>query len=72
MTLSAGSFDSLDLRAFSFSLLNTFSTSIIASSTREPMAIVIPPRLIVLMVMPINFGRIALNGKQRPISIWYI
>ena len=36
--------------------LNTFSTSIMASSTNEPMAIAIPPKLIVLMVNPINLS----------------
>ena len=34
--------------------LNTFSTSTIESSTSEPMAMAIPPRLIVLMVSPIQ------------------
>ena len=36
--------------------LNTFSTSTMASSTSEPMAIAIPPILIVLIVNPINFN----------------
>ena len=39
---------------FSRSRLNTFSTSTIASSTSEPMAIAIPPKLIVLIVSPIH------------------
>ncbi len=34
--------------------LNTFSTSTIESSTSEPMAMAIPPRLIVLIVSPIQ------------------
>ena len=34
------------------SLVNTFSTSTIESSTREPMAMAIPPRLIVFTVRP--------------------
>ena len=38
---------------FSFKRLKTFSTSIIASSTNDPIAIVIPPRVIVLIVIPI-------------------
>ena len=37
---------------FSLSRLKTFSTSTIASSTREPIAIAIPPRLMVFMVRP--------------------
>ena len=40
--------------AFSRSRLNTFSTSMIASSTITPMAIAIPPRVMVLMVISKN------------------
>ena len=40
---------------FSRKRLNTFSTSTIASSTKEPIAMAIPPRLIVLMVSPKAF-----------------
>jgi len=39
-------------RRFSRSRLYTFSTSTMASSTSEPMAMAIPPRLIVLIVSP--------------------
>ena len=39
---------------FSRNRLNTFSTSTMASSTSEPIAMAIPPRLIVFMVSPIN------------------
>ena len=39
---------------FSRSRLNTFSTSTIASSTKEPIAIAIPPKLMVLIVNPMN------------------
>ncbi len=39
---------------FCRSLLYTFSTSIMASSTSEPIAIAIPPRLMVLIVIPRN------------------
>ena len=38
---------------FSRRCFHTFSTSTIASSTNEPIAIAIPPRLIVLMLKPI-------------------
>ena len=41
-------------RRFSRNRLYTFSTSTIASSTREPIAIAIPPRLIVFIVSPIK------------------
>ena len=41
--------------AFSFSRLNTFSTSIMASSTKSPIAIAIPPKLMVLIVNPNHF-----------------
>ena len=37
---------------FSRRRLYTFSTSTMASSTKEPMAIAMPPRLMVLMVNP--------------------
>ena len=37
---------------FSLKCFHTFSTSTMASSTSEPMAIAIPPRLIVLSVSP--------------------
>ena len=40
---------------FCRSRLYTFSTSIIASSTNEPMAMAMPPRLIVLMFKPSAF-----------------
>lgn len=43
---------SLGLRWFCRRRLYTFSTSIMASSTNEPMAIHIPPRVMVLMFMP--------------------
>ena len=39
---------------FSRNRLNTFSTSTMASSTSEPIAMAIPPKLIVFMVSPIN------------------
>ena len=39
---------------FSLNRLNTFSTSTMASSTSAPMAIAIPPKLMVFMVNPIN------------------
>ena len=38
---------------FSLSRLNTLSTSTMASSTSEPIAIAIPPMLIVLMLIPL-------------------
>ena len=41
---------------FSRSRLYTFSTSTMASSTSEPIAIAIPPRLMVLMVRPIKWS----------------
>ncbi|MPM76425.1 hypothetical protein SDC9_123423 [bioreactor metagenome] len=41
---------------FSRNLLKTFSTSTMASSTSEPIAIAIPPKLIVLMVSPISLS----------------
>jgi len=43
------------LSAFSLSRLKTFSTSIMASSTKSPMAMAIPPKLIVLIVKPSHF-----------------
>ena len=46
---------SLGFCLFSFRRLNTFSTSTIALSTNEPIAMAIPPRLIVLMVSPSTF-----------------
>lgn len=49
---------------FSFSRLYTFSTSMIASSTSAPIAIAIPPRLIVLIVRPNHFKvRIAIISE---------
>ena len=41
-------------RRFSRNRLYTFSTSTMASSTSEPMAMAIPPRLMVLMVSPMK------------------
>ena len=46
---------SLGFCLFSRKRLNTFSTSTIASSTKEPIAMAIPPKLIVLMVSPKAF-----------------
>lgn len=54
--LSVGSRWSLGRAKFSRSLLNTFSTSMIASSTSDPIAMAMPPRLIVLIVSPIHFN----------------
>ena len=51
-TFRTGRRSSGGLAWFSRSLLNTFSTSMMASSTSEPMAMAIPPRLIVLIVSP--------------------
>ena len=52
MTESADFCSSRGRARFSRRWRNTFSTSTIASSTSEPMAIAMPPRLIVLMVSP--------------------
>ena len=52
-------------RRFALRCLKTFSTSTIASSTREPMAIAIPPILIVLMVSPMNFNVKTDTNKDR-------
>ena len=41
---------------FSLRRLYTFSTSTMASSTSDPIAIAIPPRLIVLIVIPSRFN----------------
>ena len=46
---------SIGFLAFSFNRLNTFSTSIMASSTKSPIAIAIPPKLIVFIVNPNHF-----------------
>ena len=51
-TSSTGNRRSLGSRRFSRRCFHTFSTSTIASSTSEPMAIASPPRLIVLTLMP--------------------
>ena len=51
-TVTTSRRSSLGSRRFSRNRLNTFSTSTMASSTSEPMAMAIPPRLIVLMVCP--------------------
>ena len=52
---------------FCRNLLYTFSTSTIASSTSEPIAIAMPPRLIVLMVYPKKWSEITViiidNGR---------
>ena len=50
---------------FSRSRLYTFSTSMIASSTSEPMAMAIPPRLIVLMVSPIALSTSTAVSSER-------
>ena len=47
---------SLGRRALRRKRLKTFSTSTMASSTNDPMAMAIPPMLIVLMVSPIAFN----------------
>src|SRR5574344_1242814 len=41
---------------FSRKFLYTFSTSTIASSTKDPIAIASPPKLIVFIVRPMNFN----------------
>ena len=51
-TVSTGCCSAFGFRIFSRNRLKTFSTSMIASSTNAPMAIAIPPKLIVLMVYP--------------------
>ncbi len=48
--------------------LYTFSTSIIASSTSEPIAIAIPPRLIVLIFMPIEWSTTIAPSKESGIA----
>ena len=55
-TFSDGRRSTFGSRKFSLSRLKTFSTSMIASSTSDPMAMAIPPRLIVLMVKPISLS----------------
>ena len=52
-------------RRFSRNRLYTFSTSTIASSTREPIAIAIPPRLIVFIVSPIKWRVSIDTNKER-------
>ena len=47
--------NSFGFNLFCFNLLYTFSTSMMASSTNDPTAMAMPPKLIVLMVMPNNF-----------------
>ena len=51
-TVSEGFLSASGKWLFSRRRLKTFSTSIMASSTRTPMAIAMPPRLIVLIVYP--------------------
>ena len=55
ITVNLSFCSALGLSAFSLRRLKTFSTSIMASSTKSPMAMAIPPKLIVLMVKPSHF-----------------
>ena len=52
------------LRAFCRRRLNTFSTSTMASSTNEPMAIAIPPILMVFTVSPISFSTSSVTSNE--------
>ena len=52
-------------RRFSLRRLNTLSTSTIASSTSEPMAIAMPPMLIVLMLMPLMRSTMMVISRER-------
>ncbi len=49
--------------------MNTFSTSTIESSTSEPMAMAMPPRLIVLMVSPIHLMASSENTMESGIEM---
>ena len=49
---------------FSLKRLNTFSTSITASSTKAPIAMAIPPKLIVFMVYPNTFKMITVTNND--------
>jgi len=61
----SGMRSSLGFRRFSRSRLYTFSTSTMASSTNEPMAMARPPRLMVLMVSPKAWStRIAISMES--------
>ena len=53
------------LRRFSLSRLNTLSTSTIASSTSEPMAIAMPPMLMVLMLIPVTLSTMIVMSRER-------
>ena len=55
-TLTAGSRSPSGRARFCLSRLYTFSTSTMASSTSEPMAMAMPPRLMVLTVYPIRWS----------------
>ena len=55
-TFSMGSLSAAGSALFALICFQTFSTSTMASSTSEPMAMARPPRLMVLMVMPIQFS----------------
>lgn len=57
------------LRTFFLSCLKLFSTSIIASSTSDPIAMAIPPRLMVFMVYPRSFSVIRVTTSESGIAI---
>ncbi|MBA7579999.1 hypothetical protein ES708_21885 [subsurface metagenome] len=57
-----------DFCTFSLSLLYAFSTTIIASSTRDPIAIAIPPRLMVLIVRPSHLRVTIVTSNDKGIA----
>ena len=65
MTSVMRSLSASGLRALRRKRLYTFSTSTMASSTSEPMAMAMPPMLMVLMVRPITLSTSSVMSSDR-------
>ena len=67
-TLVTGSRCSLGRRRFLRSFLYTFSTSMMASSTNDPIAMHMPPKVIVLMFCPNRYSTITVPKRESGIA----